>query len=75
MIDVLAYEIDDIQYLLIDELKINGTEYLYLSNIDDENDIIFRKRDKDDAEVLLPLKDLNEVKMVALVFANKVLDA
>lgn len=74
MVDVDIYELDGIKYYLIDELEINNNNYLYLSNVDDEADFIFRKRDDNDEDLLHPLKDEREVKLVALVFANKMLE-
>ena len=73
MVDVDIYVINDEEYYLIDELEIKGTSYLYLSKVEDEEFFMFRKRDKDDPEVLVTLGNEEEVKMVALVFANKVL--
>ncbi|MBO5120579.1 MAG: DUF1292 domain-containing protein [Bacilli bacterium] len=73
MVDVDIYVINDEEYYLIDELEIKGTSYLYLSKVEDEEFFMFRKRDKDDPEVLVTLDNEEEVKMVALVFANKVL--
>ena len=74
MVDVDIYVINDEEYYLMEELEINGYSYLYLSKVNDENDFMFRKRDKDDPEVLITLDDEKEVKMVALAFANKVLN-
>ena len=73
MVDVDIYVINDEEFYLIDELDIKGTSYLYLSKVDDEEYFMFRKRDKDDPDVLITLDNEEEVKMVALVFANKVL--
>lgn len=73
MVDVDIYVINDEEFYLIDELEIKGTSYLYLSKVDDEDYFMFRKRDKEDSEVLVTLDNEEEVKMVALVFANKVL--
>ena len=73
MVDVDIYVINDEEFYLIDELEIKGTSYLYLSKVDDEEYFMFRKRDKDDPDVLITLDNEEEVKMVALVFANKVL--
>ena len=73
MVDVDIYVINDEEYYLIDELEIKGTSYLYLSKVEDEEFFMFRKRYKDDPEVLVTLDNEEEVKMVALVFANKVL--
>ena len=73
MVDVDIYVIDDEEYYLLDELNIKGNSYLYLSKVDDENFFMFRKRDKEDPEVLVTLDNEEEVKMVALVFANKII--
>lgn len=73
MVDVDVYVINDDEYYLIGEEIINGSSYLYLSKVSDENDFIFRKRDTEDSDVLVSLENEEEVKMVALVFANKVL--
>lgn len=73
MVDVDIYVINDEEYYLLAEEVIRDTNYLYLSKVDDEEDIMFRKRDKEDPEVLVTLDNEEEVKMVALVFANKVL--
>ena len=74
MVDIDVYEIDGKEYYLIAEQKANGETYLYLSNVDDENDILFRKIDKSNPDYLLSLKDENEVKLVSLIFANASLD-
>ena len=74
MVDFDVYEIDNKEYYLIEKLEIQGETYLYLSNVGDENDILFRKVDKTDSNYLLPLTDENEVKLVSLVLANKALE-
>lgn len=73
MVNVDIYVINDEEYYLLDELEINGSTYLYLSKVDDEDYFMFRKRDQKDKEILLSLDSEDEVKMVALVFANKIL--
>ena len=73
MVDVDIYVINDEEYYLLDELEINETSYLYLSKVDDEDYFMFRKRDNKDRNILVSLDNEDEVKMVALVFANKVL--
>lgn len=74
MIDVDVYEIDNVDYYLLNESEIKGNSYLYLSNVDNENDFIIRKRDKEDPMILLPLDNEQEVKYVSLVFAEQILD-
>lgn len=73
MVDVDIYVINDVEYYLIAEETIRDIDYLYLSRVDNEEEVMFRKRDKEDPEVLVTLDNEEEVKMVALVFANKVL--
>lgn len=73
MVDVDIYVINDEEYYLLAEEVIRGTSYLYLSKVDDEDFFMIRKRDKEDSEVLMTLDNEEEVKMVALVFANKML--
>lgn len=73
MVDVDVYVINDEEYYLMDEETINDISYLYLSKVDDEDEFMFRKRDKEDPEVLVTLDNEEEVRMVALVFAKKVL--
>ena len=74
MVDVDVYVINDEEYYLMAEYDINGNSYLYFSKVDDENDFMFRKRDKNDPEVLVTLDSEQEVKMISLVFANKMMN-
>lgn len=71
MVDVEVYTIDGVDYLLLEELIIGGYSYLYLSNVDDKTDVMFRKRDNENQELLMSLENEEEAKMVALVFVNK----
>lgn len=73
MVDVDVYVLNDEEYYLMAEEVINDVSYLYLSKVDDEDEFMFRKRDKEDPEVLVTLDSEEEVRMVALVFAKKVL--
>lgn len=73
MVDVDIYVINDEEYYLLAEEIIRDTSYLYLSKVDDEDFFMIRKRDKEDPEVLMTLDNEEEVKMVSLVFANKLL--
>lgn len=73
MVDVDIYVLNDEEYYLMAEEVIKDTNYLYLSKVDDEDDFMIRKRDKEDPEVLVTLDNEEEVKMAALVFASKML--
>lgn len=73
MVNVFIYTIDGVDYYLLDELVINGIHYLYLSNVNDEEDFIIRKRDSEDKEVLVTLDNEEEVKKVALILGSKII--
>lgn len=73
MVDIDVYEINDEEYYLMGEELINGSVYLYLSKVDDEEIFMFRKRDVKDENILHTLDNDEEVKLVSLVFANKLL--
>jgi hypothetical protein len=47
MVDVDIYVINDEEYYLMAEEVIKDTNYLYLSKVDDEDDFMIRKRDKE----------------------------
>ena len=51
------------QYLVMEELTVNKTRYVYLQNKDEEKDIIIQKIiTKDNKEYLTNLKDEKEYK-------------
>ena len=52
MVEFEALDIDGVEYLILDRSFIDGEEYLYLSNSEDENDVMFRKVDKTDNSIL-----------------------
>ena len=55
----------------IEKLYIDGEEYLYLSNSEDETDVMFRKVDKTDRDFIIPLDNEEEVIKVAKAFNEK----
>lgn len=67
--------INNKKYYLLKEIEINGNSYLYLSNVDDEDDFMIRKRNKNNPNVLSGLDDEKEFKMASLVMANQVLES
>ena len=71
MVDVDIYVINDEEYYLMAEEVIKDTNYLYLSKVDDEDDFMIRKRDKEDMEVLVSLDNEEEVIKVAKAFNDK----
>ena len=71
MVEFEALDIDGIEYLILDRSVIDGEEYLYLSNSKDENDVMFRKVDKNDKDFIIPLDNEEEVIKVAKAFNDK----
>lgn len=65
MVDVKVYNIDDKEYMVINELDDNDKHYLLLSNKEDEDDILFRKVDNNS---LVPLENEDEVVRVLQLF-------
>ena len=71
MVEFEALDIDGGTYLILDRSIIDGEEYLYLSNSEDENDVMFRKVDKTDNNFIIPLENEEEVIKVAKAFNEK----
>ena len=71
MVEFEALDIDGETYLILDRSIIDDEEYLYLSNAEDEEDIMFRKVDKTDNNFIIPLDNEEEVIKVAKAFNDK----
>ena len=71
MVEFEAYDIDNIEYLVLDKMELDGETYLFLSNSNDPEDIMFRKYDKNDLDYIIPLDDEEEVKKVATAFNER----
>lgn len=71
MVEFEAYDIDNIEYLVLDKLELDGETYLFLSNSKDPEDIMFRKYDKNDLDYIIPLDNEEEVKKVATAFNER----
>ncbi len=67
MKEVEVYSFDNKDYILIDKIH----EYLYLSNENDSHDMVIRKVDPEDEEVLLPLDDDEEFEKALLLLTTK----
>ncbi len=67
MKEVEMYSFDNKNYILI--TKIN--HYLYLSNEKNPRDMMVRKEDVNDPEVLLPLEDDEEFEQALLLLTRK----
>lgn len=71
MVEFEAYDIDNIEYLVLDKLELDGETYLFLSNSKDPEDIMFRKYDKNDLDYIIPLDNEEEVIKVATAFNER----
>lgn len=58
--EVEAIEINGTDYMIIKEIKHKNTSYLFLSNINDEEDTMIRKTDGD---MLVPLASEEEFEI------------
>jgi len=67
-IEILS--IDDKNYGIFKEIKRNDINYLYLVNINDEEDIVIRKSIHNNPNTVIPLEDKNEYNKALLLFLN-----
>lgn len=65
--EIDVYTIDNKDYLLVDRIQ----EFLYLSNAEDEEDMMIRKLDQMDEELLLPLDSDEEFEKALLLLTSK----
>ena len=68
--EIDVYTINDKDYLLIDKID----NYLYLSNENDENDMLILKENSNDKETLLPLDNEDEYKKALALFTSKMME-
>ena len=63
---------DGIEYLIVDTEVIDNTEYTLFANVNDEEDICFRKTSIENGErYFVGLDDEKEFEKVLLVFTKK----
>lgn len=67
MKEVEVYSFDNKDYILIDKIH----EYLYLSNEKNPRDMMIRKVDPNDDEILLPLDDDEEFEKALMLITTK----
>ena len=67
MEEVTIFSFDDKDYMLLDQIR----DYVYLSNVDDRRDMMIRKVDPNDDEVLLPIEDDEEFEKALLLLTQK----
>ena len=66
-VNVDVVTIDDTTYAIINEIPYKDTVYLFLSNLDDEDDAIIQKLDKD-MDTIIPLDDDREYDLACNIF-------
>ena len=65
--DVEVVTIRNNDYAIINEIPYKDTVYLFLSNLNDEDDAIIQKLDKD-MDTIIPLDDDNEYDLACNIF-------
>ena len=61
MTNVDYFEIDGKEYMITNEVNDNDIIYYFLSNLEEKDDIMVRKSNKNDLTTLYPLDDIEEV--------------
>ncbi len=69
MRDLEVVEIDDKSYLILKEVIKDNKTYLYLSNINDEEDTLIRKLENND---VLPLENDKEFELACNLFIKEI---
>lgn len=70
--DVEIITLGDKDYYILNEAKRNGVTYIYLSNVEDKDDILIRKSSNDDDSSYVPLESEDEFELACLLlFRNK----
>jgi hypothetical protein len=62
MTSVDYFEIDDKEYMITNEIEDNNLIYYFLANLDEKEDILIRKTQKENPTILYPLDDVDEVE-------------
>lgn len=67
MIEVDVIKVGDKLYDAIKEVKDNDTTYVLLVNEEDEKDMMFRKKTKENPDLYVPLDSKEEVDLASLL--------
>ena len=66
---------DGKEYFIVKDLEINNNIYTLFANVDNENELRFRKKEKrNDKEYYVGLSDKNELELVINKFAKVLLE-
>lgn len=70
--EVEIITLGDKDYYILNEVKRNGVTYIYLSNVEDKDDILIRKSSNEDDSLYVPLESEDEFELACLLlFRNK----
>lgn len=65
-------KIDENDYIVLKECRKNDKIFLYLSNVNDEEDTLIRKVDENDKNKILPLENENEFELACNLFIREI---
>ncbi len=68
--DIISYEIDGNEYIVMNKVIIDNTTYLFLVNENDSDDLLLRKVINGKDDELFPLDDEKEVSRVLEFYAK-----
>ena len=72
MKEVNVITLNNIDYIIIDEITIEGVTYIYLVNENDDNDFLIQKlKLKDGQNYLTNLANREEYNLALIAFENK----
>lgn len=66
-------EIDEKEYCVINEVTYKEKTFLYLSNIQDEEDTIIRKVSPEDENIVIPLQDEKEFEIACNLLCKNIM--
>lgn len=68
--DIISYEIDGNEYIVMNKVIIDNTTYLFLVNENDSDDLLLRKVINGKDDELFPLDDEKEISRVLEFYAK-----
>lgn len=60
-------EVDNKEYLIVNEIAYKNTNYIYLVNPKNELDVMIRKQSKEDKDLYIPLESDDEFNLANLL--------
>ncbi len=68
MRDVEVMTVDQKDYIIMKEVMENGTSFVFLSGVDNPDDVMIRKSSPQDPYLYIPLESEEEVHLATLLF-------